>query len=159
MNNVFKTSQRSCSNCTKCCEGWLSGEVNGYSFYPGRPCHFMKCDGCSIYKNRPEDPCKTFRCEWLNNPDIPEWLKPSLSNALLVKQSFVDEQQSVHIFYKLLEAGSTMSSEVLSFVIQYCLANKINLLYEIKGGKNIIGSEAFAKACRITNFFQPRFKG
>ena len=48
-SNNFKTFQRNCNNCTKCCEGWLSGEVNGYSFYPGRPCHFMKCDGCSIY--------------------------------------------------------------------------------------------------------------
>ncbi len=47
--NLLK--QRSCSDCTKCCEGSLSGEVFGKTFYSGKPCHFVKLnEGCSVYK-------------------------------------------------------------------------------------------------------------
>jgi hypothetical protein len=38
--------------------------------------------GCSIYENRPPV-CKSFACEWLINPDMPDFWKPSVSNLLV----------------------------------------------------------------------------
>jgi hypothetical protein len=32
----------------------------------------------------PKDPCKIFQCHWKENTEIPEWLKPSKVNAILM---------------------------------------------------------------------------
>lgn len=83
----YLSTMRECNGCTACCEGWLSGEAHGHYFQPGRPCHF-KCEGgCSIYEKRPENPCKTFICEWLVNPELPEWMKPSVSKVITMKKN------------------------------------------------------------------------
>lgn len=125
---------RSCDGCTKCCEGWLSGEAYGHKFWPGMPCHYKTQKGCSIYNNRPENPCKVFQCEWLVNKDIPEWMKPNLINAIITKVE-EDNKSYVHIH----EAGSKLDSKVLSwFVLEYANKRILNIKYQIDGGWNYI---------------------
>lgn len=78
------TPERTCGTCTKCCEGTLHGAVNGVPFYKGMPCtHCVPSQGCSIYEERPEDPCKKFKCSWLTDYSVPEWMKPNLSGAIV----------------------------------------------------------------------------
>jgi hypothetical protein len=38
--------------------------------YSGVPCHFKKNGGCGIYKDRPKNPCKQYKCEWLKDIEI-----------------------------------------------------------------------------------------
>ena len=76
-------SDRNCGDCTACCDGWLSAAT--LEMRPGKPCK-NRCDaGCGIYEDRPEDPCRLFRCGWLQGvlPDDESW-RPDKSGAILL---------------------------------------------------------------------------
>jgi len=135
---------RSCDGCTKCCDGWLHGEAYGHKFYPGRKCHFVTCNGCSIYEKRPEIPCRTFRCVWLDDQDIPEWMKPSLSNVLITQRTIRGIK-----YLEVFETGQKIDSSALSWLIQYCLSKKINVKYQVGGGWNWVGSSEFSDALSL----------
>ena len=132
-------SERSCDGCAKCCEGWLAGEVNGHAFYKGRPCFFLK-KTCSIYSTRPVNPCRTFKCSWLAEDIFPHWMKPDLVNVIISKK-----QVRNVLYYEILEAGATIDSKTLNWLIQWALISHNNILYYIEGGVNKIGSEDFLK--------------
>ena len=84
MINLPVVEGRSCDGCTKCCEGYLTGEIQGKQMGLGQPCFLVQIGkGCNDYENRPEFPCKAFQCEWLINESIPENLKPSFSNLII----------------------------------------------------------------------------
>lgn len=138
MTKTPKQPKRECGSCGKCCEGWLAGEAYGHKFWPGRQCHFRTKDGCSIYANRPENPCKTFKCMWLDNNHIPAWMKPDEVNAVIVWRS-----AGGHNYMSIHEAGETLRADVLSWAIHNALANNLNLVYHINGGQNRIGSPEF----------------
>lgn len=131
--------KRECGNCTKCCEGYLSGEALGHTFYNGKPCHFVAIGkGCSVYAKRPQNPCIVYKCSWLINEDIPLWMKPSEVNAI------IDEREVNGIKYlSVNEAGSILDSRVLSWVIKYALAKQINICWKVNGGSNWIGTPEF----------------
>lgn len=133
--------KRSCGACNKCCEGWLYGEVQSHQFRPGCACHFLTEGKCSIYQTRPDNPCKSYNCEWLIDENIPGWMKPSNVNALFSKRNIEGIE-----YYSLIEAGETLRSDVLSWVFIYCLNKQLNLEYQIKGGKAYIGSSEFLSA-------------
>lgn len=131
---------RSCRECTKCCEGYLSGNAKGHDFYAGRPCHFVQIGkGCAIYSERPVDPCVSYQCAWKRSPDIPEWMKPSEVDAIL------DERTSPGgiPYLNLVEAGKLLDVRVLSWVFQFALREGKNLLWSLDGGKQWIGSPEF----------------
>jgi hypothetical protein len=136
-------NKRECGTCTKCCEGHLIGEAKGHKFYNGKPCHFISIDkGCSIYSERPEYPCVSYKCGWLLDLDIPEWLKPDAVNVII---DFREVEG--HQYINLIEAGSTVSSKVLNWFIQYALNNQLNAVWQVEYGMNWIGSSEFiAKA-------------
>jgi len=132
---------RSCEGCTACCEGWLWGSAHGHNFFPGRPCHF-KCEtGCSIYENRPEDPCKVFNCMWLTNKDIPEWLKPNLSKVIIVERN----HENIGYYIQVKKMGEKIDSIVLSWFFQYYLNTQINMSIQISGGWMHYGTNEFLK--------------
>lgn len=137
INNV----QRQCGSCTKCCEGWLFGEAHDKKFWPGRPCHYLSEKKCSIYDERPVDPCVTYTCAWLANEDIPGWLKPSEVNAIITFKTVGDIS-----YIEIVEAGETLKSKVLSWAIMYAMQNNMNIKYAIDGGSNKIGSQEFLQA-------------
>ena len=133
---------RSCNGCTACCEGWLHGEAHSHKFWPGRKCHYVSETGCTIYEQRPHDPCQIFKCEWLIDGNFPEWLKPSLSKVIFVRRNF----QGFNYIHAV-EAGGKMESEVLSWLIMAYLDGKLtNVVYNLNGGTNIIGNKDFVKA-------------
>lgn len=131
---------RECGTCTKCCDGWLTGSAKGYNFWPGRKCHFVCSTGCTIYEDRPKDPCQSFTCSWLDDENIPAWLKPNESNVIMQWRTRDDENLS-HL--EIVEAGAPMSAEVLSWVIMYALNKNINLAFQVNGGWNKIGNQKF----------------
>jgi len=133
-------TERSCDSCAKCCEGWLHGEAYGHAFYKGRPCFFLN-KTCSIYDTRPENPCRTFKCSWLAEDIFPHWMKPDLVNIIIVKR----EVENI-IFYEVVEAGSTMDSKTLNWLVQWAINTGNNIVYQIQGGPNRFGSQEFLKA-------------
>jgi hypothetical protein len=133
--------EHSCGNCTACCDGWLSGEAHGIPFYSGRKCNFVSENGCVIYSERPNDPCKTFHCEWLLNKAMPEWMRPDKSKVILVNKEINGIK-----YLRMTEVGEKVDSSILSWVLQACLPNNVNLLYEIDKGPNYFGSQEFINA-------------
>lgn len=131
---------RSCGNCTKCCEGYLEGTVKEKSFYKGKPCHFVSISkGCSIYKDRPKDPCSTYQCMWKQTEDLPLWMKPSDVNAIIDKRKTPNGLQYISVN----EAGFRLDSRVLTWIIEYALKSNQNLLWKVDGGNHWIGSSEF----------------
>ena len=128
---------RKCDSCSKCCDGWLHSSAYGHDFYPGKPCHFS-CNGCTIYADRPVDPCQTYQCEWLANDEFPAWMRPNLCNAIVTKR----EHKGIH-YYDLAEAGQTLDATVLSWFVLWALNGKKNIMYRIKGSPTRIGSPEF----------------
>jgi len=131
---------RNCNGCTMCCQGWLWGEAHGKQFWSGRPCHFVAEKGCTIYENRPEVPCVSFRCSWLDEPNIfPEWTKPNLSKILATKQ----KTKNGISFYKIIECGEKIDSTVLNYLILYSLQNSVNMNIQVGGGWANYGTQEY----------------
>lgn len=133
----MNTEPRTCDGCTKCCEGWLHGSAHDHAFYPGKPCHFLG-KGCSIYADRPKDPCQIYKCVWLESEDLPMWMRPDLCKVVVTKRV----KNNVE-FYDIVEAGQLLDAKVLSWFVLWALNTKRNLLYSIDGGRNRIGSNEF----------------
>jgi hypothetical protein len=74
------SSSRSCGSCTLCCKLFPVPELAKPS---GRWCqHIAQGKGCGIHETRP-DVCRSFWCQWIENPDLgPEW-KPEISRFVL----------------------------------------------------------------------------
>jgi hypothetical protein len=126
-------NQRTCDGCTKCCQGHLTGVAHGHNFQPGTPCFFVGKSGCSIYQDRPADPCKTFKCDWLKYDYLPMWMRPDLCNVIVTRRIENDEE-----WLYLTEAGHKMDSSVLSWIMLWAVNNKINIRYQVDGGWNWI---------------------
>jgi hypothetical protein len=136
-------TKRECGDCTACCEGWLSGVVNDREFYPGMPCHFKGCNGCSIYEDRPESPCKTYSCEWLKNNNVPEWMKPSKSGVIITGKDWTHPDGSKQVFLEILEMGKKIDSTVLNWLFRTYLRTQVPMKIQIGGGFNLYGNQAF----------------
>jgi len=124
---------KQCGTCTKCCDGTTSvgGDIFGHIYGNGKPCHFLNLTEkkCGIYKDRPNDPCKTYQCMWLKYEDVPLWMKPEYSNIIVSSYSFKGRD-----FLILTAMGKDYSAKYLSYVINYAKNNSIPLMYEIGQG-------------------------
>lgn len=129
---------RTCDGCTECCTGTVSGEVNNIHFYKGRACHYLSPGGCTIYEDRPEDPCKSFNCQWILDDELPFWFRPDISGLLISKRRKGDCE-----FYAALETDKPMQAHVLNWLLLWTLRKGHNLVYSIQGGENRIGSTIF----------------
>ena len=131
--------KRSCGSCTKCCEGYLLGEALGHAFYPGKPCHFIAIGkGCTVYDERPQEPCVSYRCLWISNDELPEWMKPNKINVIIDKRTLDGIE-----YLKVTEAGNALSTKVLSWLVQYALKTNLNLSWEVDGERYWIGNPEF----------------
>lgn len=132
-------TKRTCDACTECCKGWVTGNAHGHYFYPGKPCFYLQ-KNCTIYENRPDNPCKSFECHWLATEDLPMWFRPDLSKVLVVKRE-IDGVE----YFSATECGEKMDSSVLSWLFNWALSNNLNFQYQVNGGFNRLGSPEFLK--------------
>jgi len=132
---------RSCGECAKCCEGWLSGTAYGHAFSPGRPCFFLE-KTCSIYQDRPVDPCRNYRCSWLSEELFPMWMKPSLANVIITKKD--DEERKVS-YYIVDQAGETFDARALRWLAAWATDTQSNIEYRLNGEVKRLGSPEFVK--------------
>jgi uncharacterized cysteine cluster protein YcgN (CxxCxxCC family) len=134
----MKKPSRTCDGCTSCCEGWLSGTAHGHQFSKGKPCFFLAKKGCSIYPDRPQDPCVKYKCSWLNEEVLPMWFRPDLSKVIVSKK----EKDSI-VFYDVVEAGKVMEAHILNWIMTWAIQNQHNLMYQIDGSIHRLGSPEF----------------
>src|SRR3989454_7897045 len=78
-------ARRRCGACTACGDGWVAGKIRGPEMKPGQPCHFRGEGCCTIYAQRPVEPCRNFVCGWLM-PDspFPEEFRPDRLGVMAV---------------------------------------------------------------------------
>jgi len=133
---------RECGDCGKCCDGRFKADILGIPMGNGIKCTYYdtKC-GCTIYEDRPEHPCRSYNCEWLMNKDIPDWMKPTLSNVVIShKKHPTDDTLS---YYDVMEHSKKMDSVVLNWVLRWALGNGKNIIYEVDGKLYTIGNPQF----------------
>ena len=134
---------RSCGDCTACCDGRLVLNIFGKRF-TGRPCHYLTNEGCSIYKHRPKDPCKTFNCGWLKDENFkyPEWLKPNKSGLIILDWK---KTKSGIPFICVVANGDNYDKKSLLWLIDYCSDNDLNIEFLVGNDKHHMGSKEFRK--------------
>jgi len=139
--NLGKNS-RSCAGCTKCCEGWLSANILGEDMFPGKPCQFVAPDvGCTIYKKRPEDPCKTFECSWRATDYVPIEFSPVNTGQIVTPQRIdgID-------YLSMVFAGKEVQPDFLSWFVTFAVGRQLNVEWSINGEIYALGSVAFMEA-------------
>lgn len=76
-------NSRNCGTCTACCDGWLSSEH--IDMAPWKPCRHRTDTGCAIYAERPEQPCRTFQCAWVEaDSALAEDMRPDRCGVIVV---------------------------------------------------------------------------
>ena len=73
-------------------------------------------------------------------------MKPNLVDAVVAYSNLNGFDYCV-----LKEAGATLDSRVLSWMIVYCSINKFNLAWQVSNGWNAIGSSGFVEAFYTSN--------
>jgi len=124
---------RSCNECSECCKGQLTAKLYDRPMMPGMPCHFLSNKGCSIYKDRPKDPCVEYKCGWLQDDGTlyPEWLRPDLSKVIITQRSWGDRNQNV--FLEVRESGQKIDSTVLNWVYLFAASGNYCLKVQVAG--------------------------
>lgn len=116
--------KRECLPCTACCDGWLSSKHIDMS--PGKPCQHRCDDGCAIYRDRPQDPCRSFQCEWVRRAGgLPAGLRPDLCGAIVLSG------REFH-GWKVIIATPTawkIPRETLRQVMQYARSRNLPLIW------------------------------
>src|SRR2546430_13952490 len=82
---ALQPARRQCGTCTACCDGWVAGKIRGHEMKPGQPCHFRGEGCCTIYAQRPVEPCRNFVCGWLMpGSPFPEEFRPDRLGVMAV---------------------------------------------------------------------------
>jgi hypothetical protein len=138
---ITNTFKKECGSCTKCCEGPLNANINGYMIGKGKPCPLVIIGkGCGDYKNRPEDPCRVYKCAWLTVPDMPEEFKPNISGVItqFAKKNNIS-------YFEMVNSYNNPSAEFLSWAFRYCNMNGYNILWTIDKEAYYFGSREFVE--------------
>lgn len=136
-------ARRACGPCTACCEGWAEGEIRGHRMRPGTPCRFLQ-DGrpggaCTIYAERPQQPCRNFVCGWLApGSPLPDAFRPDRCGVILVPARWRDR-----LAWVLLSAGRDPSPELLAFMQAQARATGSPFWWSERGERLGYGPAAF----------------
>jgi hypothetical protein len=121
-------NERTCGNCTACCDGWLQIEVLGYRVHRGNPCPFSVEHRCSIYSERPQHPCREFICGWLvfSSP-LPDWMRPDKSDMIMLPANFMWHGLPVDV---AVAAGDRPKQKALDWLMKFSSEKKRLLIYQ-----------------------------
>ncbi len=137
--------KKQCGTCTKCCEGWLHADIRGHKMYPGKPCFFVEIGkGCADYKNRPQEPCKSFTCGWIEIEDMPEEFRPEVSGVIM---HFKPNNGNPYI--SLSKAPNNTTEQYLSWAIVYARSRDINIIWYIDDKSWWLGNDKFCKQMEL----------
>lgn len=110
--------------------------------YPGTPCASVDLGvGCTIYKDRPKDPCKTFECSWKSSDFVPEEFSPKATGHIISTQVVEDIP-----YLALTYAGSDLGSRLLSWFVTFAVGRQLNAEWVVDGEVYALGSMEFMTA-------------
>ena len=123
--------------------------------YAGKPCQHCRSSGCAIYPDRPEVPCRTFRCVWLDNvAEFPEDMRPDVSGVIVMGGRPWKEWDVL----RAVPVGAEIPPQTLERLRIYTQQKGIPLVFydhEMRdesftgnGRQRAYGSEKFAEAVR-----------
>lgn len=140
-----RSRAKTCGECTACCEGWLRAdlEIRGqkYAVRPDKPCPFIENYSCKIHNTGDQpDSCKKYTCMWLDDPKIPDWMRPDKSGVILTEKSHGGQS-----YIQMVETGKKVDSTVLARVIQYSFLHGKNLEFTVAGDTYHLGSPEFMR--------------
>jgi len=121
--------EKNCDGCVACCNGTLQGKIFDFHVYRGSPCKHVCFESktCKIYEDRPDNPCKQFKCTWLLEKNMPEWMKPSLSGILIT----VDDSQKVMILHMV--DGMEVNPSAIVQCLYYAQKNNFSIKFFVNG--------------------------
>lgn len=132
---------RGCGSCTRCCDGWLEGEVRGHRMFPGQRCHFVAEGGCSIYAERPQSPCRSFVCGWMQpGSALPDAWRPDRIGVIVVDTHWRGAPARI-----LVSAGNDPAEPVLDWLRANAQANRTPFFYESAGERYGYGPPDFQR--------------
>jgi hypothetical protein len=132
-------ASRSCGTCTACCDGWLTGNIRGHEMSVGVPCHFRGAGGCTIYEDRPADPCRGFFCAWrLSGNPFPESFRPDRLGVIVLTTQWRDR-----VAYYLVPAGRELDETFLEWMRKYSTATGTPFAFKLNGRDRGYGSPEF----------------
>jgi hypothetical protein len=124
MSDHENTETRQCGTCTACCEGWLSSRL--LQMRPGQPCVHCTREGCAIYEDRPENPCVTFNCAWLQFPEkYPDDMRPDICGAIVRHDRSWNRWEATFAF----PTGSAVPESTLERLKTYASQENIPLIF------------------------------
>jgi hypothetical protein len=90
------------------------------------PCKYCTEQGCGIYETRPENPCRTFKCAWLQEGSpLPEHLQPNRSLAIIMlDRTWRDDKVIV-----ALPVGAKIPQKTLDWLMTYAQQNRRPLVF------------------------------
>lgn len=146
---------RECGECTACCQGWVPDA--SLDMYPGKPCTHCRSEGCAIYESRPEDPCRIFKCAWLEGEEaFPDELRPDQSGAIVLSARYWKEWNVV----RATPVGTVIPEATLEWLRLYTESLGLPLIfyerecidgvYTQRGRQRAYGSREFAAAMQET---------
>ncbi|MEJ8568725.1 hypothetical protein [Elongatibacter sediminis] len=117
---------RQCLPCTACCQGWLSADVLGHHMRAGHPCPHSKPEGCGIYSERPQVPCRTFICSWLvDDSPLPDWMRPDSCGAIVLLSMRWDDEYVI----SAVPVGPTIPDRTLTWLKDYARQHRRPLVF------------------------------
>ncbi len=130
---------RDCGNCTACCDGWLTGSIRGHEMSVGVPCHFRGDGGCTIYEERPADPCRGFYCAWrLRGNPFPEQYRPDRLGVIIMAKPWRGR-----VAYYLHPAGRELDETLLEWMREHSTSTGTPFLFKVNGRHRGYGSPEF----------------
>ena len=119
--------ERTCQPCTACCDGWVRMDVYGHEVAPGKPCPYSTGEGCSIYPDRPEDPCQRFICGWrMADSPYPDWLRPDLAKVMVLPNHLEWQGLPVDV---AVPVGRRIPKRALNWLMDYARRTGRPLIY------------------------------
>lgn len=108
---------------------------------PGTPCHFRGVGGCTIYADRPADPCRGFICGWLRDGSpFPESFRPDRLGVIILAKPWRNR-----VAYVLVSAGREPDADLLEWMRQLSIATGTPFLFHPEGRPRGYGSAEFQK--------------
>ena len=131
--------ERQCGTCTACCDGWVEGTIRGHEMKPGVACHFRGEGCCTIYEERPQDPCRRFVCGWLaQGSPFPDSFRPDRLGVMIVRTKWRERPA-----YILKSAGRDPDEALLAWMRGFSSRQGAPFFYEQAGERFGFGPPDF----------------
>jgi len=136
---ALQPARRQCGTCTACCDGWVAGNIRGHEMKPGQPCHFRGEGCCTIYAQRPVEPCRNFVCGWLMpGSPFPEEFRPDRLGVMAVPTRWRARPAFI-----LCSAGRDPDERLLEWMREFSSRTGAPFFYEQRGERFGFGPPEF----------------